>query len=487
MKRVALRFGERLGSARVGLAAFASLALLTAAMIGFSEMPVPHAPMPLHTPVQATGPGGIKLSGQLSQTKLLQGSNGALYLNLEVEAPSSTEGVAVRAATDMIVILDQSGSMAAENRLPFAKQAIVDLLNRLTEEDRFALVTFDSSATLVSELTPVTLAERERLIRVVNTVQPGSGTNMSGGLFKARELALRNRSERSRKMLLLSDGQANEGITHPGELNQIARSINESGLILSTIGMGLGFNETLMASLADHGMGSYAYLEHLGGLGEILARNLTDSRKVYARSSELELTLSPGVTLVDAGGYPLSPVSPTVVRVPIGQILSGAKRSLTLSFNVPTKSLGEFTVGTVELRYQLAAGAASVHLGGDRLMLAVLPLERRGDALASVNEPVIKSSWLSNNLGRLKAAYRDAIASGDRDKARAALSGYYNEARKTESSLGVSIVDEATRSELKSMERDLNDAFAGPAPAQAVKQQRLAKKAHAEGLAAQRK
>ena len=66
--------------------------------------------------------------------------------------------------------------------------------------------------------------------------------------------------------------------------------------------MGLGFNETLMASLADHGMGSYAYLEHLGGLGAILAQNLSDLRHVYARGSELEIKLSPGIALLEMPG-----------------------------------------------------------------------------------------------------------------------------------------------------------------------------------------
>lgn len=207
---------------------------------------------------------------------------------------------------------------------------------------------------------------------------------------------------------------------------------------------------------------------------------------MYARSSSLELSLSPGVALADAGGYPVSRVSPTVVRVPTGQILSGAERSFTLTFNAPTSNVGEFALGTIRLRYEIATGPAAVQLGSDQLMLAVLPVERRNEALASVNEPVMKSSWLSNNLGRLKAAYRDAVASGDRAKAKASIDGYYSDARKTESSLGLSIVDEATRSDINSMERDLNDAFAGSPTEQALKQNRLAKKSHAEGRNAQR-
>lgn len=85
----------------------------------------------------------------------------------------------------------------------------------------------------------------------------------------------------------------------------------------------------------------------------------------------------------------------------------------------------------------------------------------------------------------MKAAYRDAVSAGDKDKAKASLDRYDNEARKIEAALGAPIVDEKTRSELKRMEQDLDDAFAGKPAEQAQKQNRLSKKAHAEGLEAQ--
>lgn len=167
--------------------------------------------------------------------------------------------------------------------------------------------------------------------------------------------------------------------------------------------------------------------------------------------------------------------------LPTGQILSGTKRRLILTFNAPTESSREFSLGSLRLRYQIGAEPAEVRFGSEQFMLAVVPGDQRQEALASVNEPLLKESWLSNNLGRLKAAYRDAIAAGDRKKAQASIDGYYGEARKAESELGIAIVDEETKSDLATMEGDLNDAFAGPAAEQEVKQNRLAKKAHAQG------
>src|SRR5262249_23231834 len=154
--------------------------------------------------------------------------------------------------------------------------------------DRFALITFDSVAVVDTELTPVTDAARERIVQRVNTIQPGASTNIGDGLLKARALlqgsvgegpplmrrpsagtvagngpdgpAPTQSRQRSRMVILLSDGEANVGIVDPKELAKIAMSFTEHRAVLSTIGMGLGFNEALMAALADYGMGHYAYL-----------------------------------------------------------------------------------------------------------------------------------------------------------------------------------------------------------------------------------
>ena len=89
--------------------------------------------------------------------------------------------------------------------------------------------------------------------------------------------------------------------------------------------MGLGFNETLMATLADYGMGHYAYLEHLAKLGEILEQDMANTRQVFASASSLELTVGDGVTVTDVGGYPIDLTSqPGTARVATGQLLGGA-------------------------------------------------------------------------------------------------------------------------------------------------------------------
>jgi Ca-activated chloride channel homolog len=203
---------------------------------------------------------GVTFSGTLSQTKLVQGGSGVMYLDLSITTPAATLSPSSVKASDIVVVLDRSGSMAAENRLPYAKEAVRRLVRQLPADDRFALITFDAVAVVDTELTPVTDTARERIVRRVHAIQPGSSTNIGDGLLKARALLQGNAGEHSRKVILLSDGEANVGIVDPQELTKIATSFTEHSAVLSTIGMGLGFNETLMAALADYGMGHYAYL-----------------------------------------------------------------------------------------------------------------------------------------------------------------------------------------------------------------------------------
>ena len=111
-----------------------------------------------------------------------------MYLDLSITTPSATLSPSSVKASDIVVVLDRSGSMAAENRLPYAKEAVRRLVRQLQADDRFALITFDSVAVVDTELTPVTDAARERIVRRVNAIQPGSSTNIGDGLLKARAL-----------------------------------------------------------------------------------------------------------------------------------------------------------------------------------------------------------------------------------------------------------------------------------------------------------
>ena len=433
------------------------------------------------------GPDGVAFSGTLSQTKLVQGGNGVMYLDLHITTPAATLSPTRVKASDIVIVLDRSGSMAAENRLPYAKEAIRRLVQRLSADDRFALITFDSVAVVDTELTPVTDAVRERIVRRVQAIHPGSSTNISDGLLKARALLPGNVGERHRKVILLSDGEANMGIVDPKALAKIAASFPEHSAVLSTIGMGLGFNETLMAALADYGMGHYAYLEHLAKLGEILEQDMANTRQVFASASSLELTVGDGVTVTDVGGYPLDLTSqPGTARVATGQLLGGARKHFVVTMTVPTDRVDEISLGNIKLHYTTSQGTQSIALPREHLRIAVLELARRDEAVASVRRDLVQQLWEGNNLGRLQKDYSHWLRSGEKQKAQQAISDYRQALQQAETDTGVSVESQAVSDKLSTMEQELTEAFSGPAPQQAEKRNRAAKTRHGESLKIQR-
>jgi hypothetical protein len=433
------------------------------------------------------GADGVIFSGTFSQTKLVQGGHGVMYLDLSITTPAAPLSSSSAKASDIVVVLDRSGSMAADNRLPYAKEAVRRLVRQLHADDRFALITFDAVAVVDTELTPVTEAVRERILRRVEALQPGSSTNISDGLLKARALLQGNAGERNRKVILLSDGEANMGIVDPKELAKIAVSFTGHRTVLSTIGMGLGFNETLMAALADYGMGHYAYLEHLAKLGEILEQDMADTRQVFASASSLELTFGDSVTVTDVGGYPIDMTSqPGTVRVATGQLLGGTRKHCVVTMAVATDRVGEIGLGNVRLHYTTSQGTHSLALPRENLRVAVLEPARHDEALASVGRELLQQLWEGNNLGRLQKDYSHWLRVGDRQKAQQAIADYRQALHKAETDTGVRVENQAVTDKLSTMEQELNEAFSGPAPQQAEKRNRAAKTRYGESLKSQR-
>jgi Ca-activated chloride channel family protein len=430
---------------------------------------------------------GVTFAGVLSQTKLLQGGDGVVYVDLTIDTPATVLPSLAYRASDIVVVLDRSGSMAADNRLPYAKEAVRSLMGRLREDDRLALVTFDSSATVNTALVPMTETVREQLYRQLDSIRPGASTNISDGLLKARALFEGRGAERSRRVILLSDGEANMGTVDPRALGQIAASFSRHGAVLSTIGMGLGFNETLLASLADYGMGNYSYLEHLATLGSILQKDLHDAKQVFASASSLELALREGITVSDIGGYPVEhSASSGTVRATTGQLLAGVKKHFVVTLKVPTNHTGELALGTITLQYTTAHGAGSITLPPEPLRVAVLESARQDEAMGSIDKSLYQQLWQTNNLGRLQKEFSHWLRSGDRSKATEAITHYRETLQKQEATTGVVLSSPQVVETLSAMEYELQDAFSGPPAEQDEKRNRAAKAQHQKSVTGQR-
>jgi Ca-activated chloride channel family protein len=477
---------------------FVGLAIVTAVVIGsrgysYSDQfravgpaIVPRASDP-QTVARTVMPNGVTLSGKLSQTKFVRAEGGQVYLSVGVTVPEipCKEAACTGLPTDTVVVLDHSGSMSADNRLPFAKRAIHDLIDRMQPHDRVAIVVFDSAAEVLSPLTNVTQDSKRTLQRVVQEILPGSGTNLSAGIELGRSALGRASQGRSQKIILLSDGEANEGIVDPQQLAKIAATAKGDSASVSTIGMGLGFNEQLMANLADWGGGSFSYLEHLEKLGVILDRNLQDARKLFASNTTLELALDSGITLVDAAGYPWER-SGDRFKIQLGQLLSGADKRLIMTLDLPTDAVRNLTLGAVSLRYTNDGSEHTVGLPGETIQIAVVEPARRAEVLASVDQDLYRESWVTNSFGSLQQRIQKSLKSGDVKSARDSIAQYEKDLASAGGIASAPLMDAPAAAKIKELKSEIEDSESGSAQEKADKRNRLGKKYLSEGLANQR-
>lgn len=480
-----------LSSNKVGLGVVFGLAIITAVLIALPSRGYT-APQPQSQGGQRyyrsrpqiyrsreAAPHQIQLTGVLERTKVVQGDTGEVYLELSAKVPF-IEAKSERKATDMVVVLDRSGSMAAKKKLPYAKAAIQELISRMNAEDRFALVTFDTAARVISHFAPMNDIERGRISSLVSLIRPGGATNLSEGIQRARDILRMSRSGRVRKVLILSDGHANQGVIDPKELASLIGTFSSQGAIVSTIGMGLGFNESLLSTLADHGMGNYSYLEHLVSLGDLLGRELEEARAVFARMSQLEVDIEDGVRVVDVGGYPMQPWRKRHHRgitVPTGQLLSGTTKTFFMTFLVPTGRVGDVPLPQIRFGYLDKQGWQEVKLDSGNPIISVVPAARRKEAYAAINEDVLIRNQAGNLFGSMLSNAHHSVQNGDREKAKRMIADYERKALAAAAHDPVlqADVQQQIAGPLQKLRKRLDKAFTGSGAGRKERLRRLSK------------
>lgn len=355
----------------------------------------------------------LSVTAALGGSRVLQGGDGATHLLVEVEAPRVERGT--RPPLNVALVLDRSGSMAGE-KLANAVAASRRFVEGLADGDRVALVVYDST---VETLVPSTGVEggRRRVAEALSRVRDMGGTNLGAGLAEGIRQAMAGRSEQSvNNVVLLSDGQANEGVTDPGQLAQMAANALQFGVTLTSIGLGLDFNEQLMMALAQRGRGGYHYIRDAGDLAEGFASRLLQLESMVARDVVVEVTPGPGVEVGDA--Y-VDGVERTAgrLRVRLGDLYGGRVRKVVFPVSVPSGSAGLLPVAKVEVSYSDALHGG--HAVATRLDLGVEVLGDAGLVARSEDQDVaakVATIRAAFEVDAALAQYRAGDAGGARDR-----------------------------------------------------------------------
>lgn len=427
---------------------------------------------PAGLPHNGSSDGLVGLDADLSQTKVLMGSDGKVSMSLRLAAVTlENEADQPDQPVDLVVVLDRSGSMNGQ-KIEDARNAILNLLNRLTTRDRLALVTYSSNVRIETGLLPVDGDNRAVMVRAVNQVRAGGGTNLGGGLKSGIDALLRAEEVgRQRKVILISDGLANQGITDPQELGRMASIAVERNFSISSVGVGYDFNEVLMTALADRGAGRYYFLENPRTFAQVFEEEFQTARQVAAAGLEVRILQKGGLRLTHAGGYPISYEDGDAVFHP-GDLLSGQERNLFLTFKMPADREGEARIETIRARYRYQDRDRQLDAG---VGLKVACVPNPTEVAASVDKATWSRQVLQEDYGRLKAAVADAIRKGERDEALVKIQEYEARNATLNDAVGSSAVKENLEKDVRQLEEEVKETFAGEPAAVTLKRKQRAK------------
>ncbi|MEO7502817.1 MAG: VWA domain-containing protein [Gemmatimonadaceae bacterium] len=338
-----------------------------------------------------------------------------------------------KAPLNLSLVLDRSGSMSGE-KLRYARNAAAFLVRRLRPEDVVSVVAYDDTVTTVAE--PATGAQQAGLPAEIETIRTGGSTNLSGGWLRGRELVARNSvngnaaapsdnvkpkpANGARKtinrVLLLTDGLANVGITDPNGLTGLCREAADAGVTTSTIGFGEDYDEELLRAMAEAGAGHSYYIENADQAPGVFEEEIEGLLSLAAQNIEVKIEPEASVELVNVhNNYP-SHCGADGITVNLGDLYAREPKSLLIEFFVPgIEELGARDIAEIRATADVMTAGGGVERQEIRLPVSA-SLSGEGTA-----EPEIERTRLLLDAAKARDEALERGRRGDFDGAVEAL------------------------------------------------------------------
>jgi Ca-activated chloride channel family protein len=370
------------------------------------QAPVNGAGIVLSHGAHATSFEGPGLSGSfaLSHGALLAGRQ-RTFVELRFRADEQSEVAEQRAPLAMVIMLDTSGSMDGD-KLADAKQSVVRMLRQMDAGDEVAFVRYDSVAELVQPMARVGDV-RESLIARVERFESNGGTNISAALDRGRAALAEAGAGRVRRLVLVSDGLDDTR----AQSESLAHSASEGGASVSTLGIGLDFDESYLAAVARAGEGNFAFVDDTRALSQFLERELTETSSTTIEGLNAEIDLPAGVRLVSAVGAETSTRGDRLV-ISVGSLHRGDERRVVLELEVDG-AVGQRLALGPSLRWRV------VGKGGAQAQVTAPAIEVAADP-AAVDEAIdrdVLARCISALASRRQLEAAEAFRRGDRARA----------------------------------------------------------------------
>ena len=209
----------------------------------------------------------------------------------------NTEQVDFKDAPDsnLVFLLDVSGSMSDSNKLPLLTKAFSLLAKELDKKDKVSIVTYAGEDSVLLE--GVSGDQTDLILSTLDSLEANGSTNGSAGIETAYKLAKENFIKgRNNRVILATDGDLNVGITDDKELEEFISKKKDDGIFLSTLGFGMGnYKDSKLELLADKGNGNYAYIDNLTEAKKVMVQEMGANFTTVAKDVKLQVTFNPDV------------------------------------------------------------------------------------------------------------------------------------------------------------------------------------------------
>ncbi|MCK4783824.1 MAG: VWA domain-containing protein [Desulfobacteraceae bacterium] len=295
----------------------------------------------------------VSMSIRIDNVNVRAGAEGERAMEILLQAPEDADYLDATALPPMKIalVIDRSGSMQSEGKMAFVKDAARSIVERLRGRDSMALIAYDDRAEVIIPMQPA--RDKAFLFDRINSLYPRGSTNLGAGLLAGyREINIGLQSNCIKRVILLSDGLANRGITSVQELSRITGGNYEEGMALSTMGVGTGFNEDLMTTLAIDGGGMYYYIDRPSRIPDIMAREFSAMQTLLASNIILRVELSAKIGIRKIIGNRYEERDRTI-EYNVGELSVGERRRYMLHLDIPELAEGEHNIAKVSLRYAI--------------------------------------------------------------------------------------------------------------------------------------
>ena len=260
--------------------------------------------------------------------------------------------------SNLVFLIDVSGSMSDENKLPLLKQSLKLLLNQLKPKDKVGIVVYAGSAGMV--LAPTSAAEKDIIIAALDQLNAGGSTAGGAGIELAYKLAQENFIKGgNNRVIIATDGDFNVGASSSADLETLIEEKRKSGVFLTCLGYGMGnYKDNKLETLADKGNGNYAYIDNMQEANKFLGREFAGSIYTIAKDVKIQIEFNPkyvkSYRLIGYENRKLRNEDFTNDKIDAGELGSG--HTVTALYEIiPSNVTSKFSPKDSELKYSKTA------------------------------------------------------------------------------------------------------------------------------------